>query len=366
MQGPGGDYSSKVKFGLLGYGKVAALHAKALAASGNAELVAVCGRDAAKAAAFAQRQGIAARGSVDEMAERDGVRAVLITTPHPQHMEGVLSAAAAGCHALVEKPMALTVAECDTMIAAAAAARVKLGVVSQRRWYPAVQRVRRAIDEGLLGTPSLAQVTMLGWRDEEYYSSDLWRGKWDSEGGGVLVNQAPHQIDLMTWFMGPVAEVSAYWGNINHPYIEVEDSAVAAIRFKSGGMGSLMVSNSQKPGIYAKVHIHGSSGASAGVQTDGGAMFIAGRSGILEPPVTDIWTVPGQADRIAAWKEQDEAFFRSIDPVCHFFTLQIEDFAAAILEGRECAVRGEDGREAVRLMEGIYRAGRGGSPVRFA
>ena len=99
---------------------------------------------------------------------------------------------------------------------------------------------------------------MLGWRDEKYYASDPWRGKWSTEGGGVLVNQAPHQLDLLHWYLGPVKEVYGIWKNFNHPYIEVEDTAIATVQFSTGAMASILVSNSQKPGIYAKVHIHGS------------------------------------------------------------------------------------------------------------
>jgi len=142
--------------------------------------------------------------------------------------------------------------------------RAALGVISQRRWFPAVRRVREAIDAGKIGVPALGQVIMLGWRDEAYYRSDPWRGSWAGEGGGVLANQAPHQLDLMQWFMGPIAEVCAYWDNLNHPYIEVEDTAIAIFRCQNGALGNILVSNSQKPGIYAKVHVHGRSGASLG------------------------------------------------------------------------------------------------------
>jgi UDP-N-acetyl-2-amino-2-deoxyglucuronate dehydrogenase len=354
----------KLKFGIYGYGKVAQLHARAISSLPGLELTAVCGRDAAKRDAFAARWAIQSRSSPAEMAERDGVEAVLVTTPHPLHRAHAAQCSQAGLHVLVEKPMALRVEDCDAMIAAAASAKRQLGVVSQRRWCPAVRRVREAIDQGKLGRPALGQVIMLGWRDEAYYRSDPWRGSWAGEGGGVLVNQAPHQLDLISWFMGPVLEVSAYWANLNHPYIEVEDTAVAALRFPGGALGSIMVSNSQKPGIYAKVHVHGSSGASAGVQTDGGAMFIAGMSGIMEPPVNDLWTVPGEESRLADWKAEDEALFKAVDPTWHFFALQLADFAAAIREGRDSAVTGRDGREAVRLMEGIYESGREGRPVR--
>ena len=347
----------KLRFGLVGYGKVAELHAHALAASGNSQLVSVWGRDPQKREAFAMRHGISARGSIEEMVDKDRVEAVLIVTPHPTHCRIAIEATKAGCHVLVEKPMALTVADCDAMIAASAAAGKALGVISQRRWYPSVRRIREAIDSGALGKPSLAQVTMLGWRDEAYYNADPWRGKWALEGGGVLVNQAPHQLDLLAWFMGPAQEIKSFWGNVNHPYIEVEDTAVATIRFANGGMGSVLVSNSQKPGIYAKVHIHGSSGASTGVQTDGGAMFIAGMSSVLEAPYNDLWTIPGQEAQLPVWKTEDEAFFSKIDPICHFFALQIAEFSEAARLGRTPAVTGEDGRETVRIIEGIYRDG---------
>ena len=355
-----------IPFGIYGYGKVAELHARALAATPGARLVSVCGRDAAKRDAFAARWGVASRPSAAEMAEHDGAVAAIVATPHPLHRSHAIECSKAALHVLVEKPMALSVADCDAMIAAAKAAGRLLGSVSQRRWYPAVRRIREAIDAGKLGAPALGQVIMLGWRDEKYYRSDPWRGSWSGEGGGVLVNQAPHQLDLISWFMGPVVEVSAYWANLNHPYIEVEDSAVAALKFPGGALGSILVSNSQKPGIYAKVHVHGSSGASAGVQTDGGAMFIAGMSGVLEPPVNDIWTVSGEEDSLARWKTEDEAFFKKVDATWYFFSLQIADFTDAIREGRECAVTGRDGREAVRLMEAIYTSGRTGAPVRPA
>jgi UDP-N-acetyl-2-amino-2-deoxyglucuronate dehydrogenase len=357
---------SDIKFGIYGYGKVAALHAKAIAAAAGARLVSVCGRDRDRREAFASRLGIPARASAAEMAEKDGVEAVVVTTPHPLHREHCIECSRAGAHVLVEKPMSLNVADCDAMIAAAAEAGRNLGVVCQRRWYPAVRRVRDAIDSGKLGKPALAQVVMLGWRDEAYYRSDPWRGSWSGEGGGVLVNQAPHQLDLISWFMGPVVEVSAYWANLNHPYIEVEDTAVAALRFPGSSLGSIMVSNSQRPGIYAKVHVHGSSGASAGVQTDGGAMFIAGMSGVLEPPVNDIWTVPGEEAMLERWKAEDEAYFAKIDATWHFFSLQIADFATAIREGRAPAATGRDGRETVRLMRAIYDSGSSNSPVRPA
>jgi predicted dehydrogenase len=211
----------------------------------------------------------------------------------------------------------------------------------------------------------LGTVMMLGWRDEAYYRSDPWRGRWDTEGGGVLVNQAPHQLDLLQWFLGPIEELFGYWDNLNHPYIEVEDTAVATLRFTNGALGSIVVSNSQKPGLYGKVHVHGSNGASVGVQTDGGAMFIAGMSPILEPPLNDVWTVPGEEGMLEQWQAEDRATFEAIDAARHYHLLQDGDFLQAILENRAPMVSGEEGRKTVELFTAIYRSQREGRPVRF-
>jgi len=145
----------------------------------------------------------------------------------------------------------------------------------------------------------------------------------------------------------------------------VEDTAVATIRFKSGALASILVSNSQKPGIYAKVHIHGSSAYSAGVQTDGGAMFVAGMSTVLEPPLNDLWTIEGEQEMLKIWEQEDTDFFNSIDPVVYFFSRQIESFSAAILNDTAVPSPGEDGRETVKLIEGMYRSQREGTPIRY-
>ena len=300
------------------------------------------------------------------MIESAGVEMVIICTPHPAHRDAAVIAAQAGAHVLVEKPLASSLQDCDDMLAAAKKASVKLGTVCQRRFYSPVQRVRRAIDEGKIGRPALGTVLMLGWRDQNYYASDPWRGQWRAEGGGVLVNQAPHQLDLLQWFMGPIAELFGVWSNLNHPYIEVEDTAVAIVRFQSGALGNIVVSNSQKPGIYGKVHVHGQNGASVGVQTDGGAMFIAGMSSIQEPPVNDVWTVPGEESMLEQWKKDDSDSFNGLgNAMDHYHYLQISDFLRAIIDDREPLVTGEDGRRTVEIFTAIYRSQKTNTPVKF-
>jgi predicted dehydrogenase len=357
--------SKQVRVGIVGLGKVAHLHARALQTSPDAALTAVCSRSPERASAFGEQYGAAAFTDVGAMIDAARIDLLIVCTPHPAHVEPAVAAASRGVHVLVEKPLASSLADCDAMINAARASGAKLGVVSQRRFYEPVVRVRQAIDAGKIGRPVLASTVMYGWRDEAYYRSDPWRGQWLAEGGGVLVNQAPHQLDLFQWLMGPIDELFGYWGNLNHPTIEVEDTAVAVVRFKNGGMGTIMVSNSQKPGIYAKVHIHGDSGATVGVQPEGGAMFIAGMTSILEPPLNDLWTVPGEESLLAGWQQADREAFAQVDPTTHYIGLQLHDFVRAIIEDRAPAVTGDDGRVTVELFTAIYRSQRDGRPVKF-
>ena len=191
----------------------------------------------------------------------------------------------------------------------------------------------------------------------------LFRSKWDTEGGGVLVNQSPHQLDLLRWFMGPIAEVSGYWANLNHPGIEVDDTAVAVLRFQNGGLGSIVTSVSQKPGIYTKVHVHGSNGATVGVETDRGATFIAGVSTIAEPPLNDLWTIPGEEHLLSQFQAEDRARFAKLNATTHYHALQIQDFLRAIRERRPPLATGEDGRAAVELFTAVYLSNKERRPV---
>jgi predicted dehydrogenase len=222
-----------------------------------------------------------------------------------------------------------------------------------------------AIDAGQIGTPVLGTVAMFSWRDEAYYRSDPWRGRWDTEGGGVLINQSPHHIDILQWLMGPVEEVVGRWANLNHPFIEVEDTALGILRFRNGALGAVTVSLSQRPGLYTKIHVHGSSGASVGAQTDSGATFIAGVSGIAEPALNDVWTVPGEEHCLTSFQEDDRRFFASVDATGYYHTLQVQDFVDAVRTGREPYVTGWEGRKVVRIIEAMYRSGREGTTVRF-
>ena len=355
----------KLRTALVGCGKVGHLHAAALQRLQESEFVAVCARSPEKAGSFAEKYRVAAFTDVADMIAKAKIEAICICTPHPQHAAPTIAAARAGVHVLVEKPLASALADCDAMLAAARENETILGTVCQRRFYPPCQRIHHAIQNGKLGKPILGTATIFGWRDEAYYRSDPWRGSWQHEGGGVLVNQSPHQLDLLLWYLGEAEEVFGYWANQNHPYIEVEDTAVAVVRFKNGALGNIVVSNSQNPALNARVSVHGANGASVGVQTDGGAMFVAGMTSVIEPPFNDVWTVPGEAQLLPQWKEEDAQLFTSVNPMEYFHRLQIQDFLRAIIAGKTPSITGDDGRRTVELFTAIYRATRDGKPVRL-
>ena len=344
----------RLKTALVGCGKVATTHALAYQALPNSEFVAVCDVDPERAQAFAEKFRVRGYTDLAEMLRQEKVDVLSVCTQHTQHPAAVEIAAAAGVHVISEKPLAIDLVSCDRAIAAARVAGIKLGVISQRRWYEPVQRMKDAIDTGKLGKPVLAIVTMLGWREPAYYRSDPWRGTWKGEGGGVVVSQAPHYLDLLGWFMGPAVELHAYWDNYNHPGIEVDDTVVASVRFKDGGMASVVLSNSQRPGLWGKIHIHGSSGASVGAEIDSGSPFISGVTEKMDPPFNDIWTVPGEERNREAWNREDRS--RPCDVMTYYHQLQLADFLSAVSEDREPMVDAEAGRRVVELFTAVYRS----------
>jgi UDP-N-acetyl-2-amino-2-deoxyglucuronate dehydrogenase len=347
-------HSNRLRTALVGCGKVADTHALAYRELPNSEFVAACSNSPQRTQAFAAKWGVKGYADLAEMLDREKVDVLSVCTPHPQHPSAVEIAAAAGAHSIVEKPLAVDLVSCDRAIAAARPAGVKLGVISQRRWYEPVRRMKDAIDAGKLGKPVLILVQMLGWREPSYYLSDPWRGTWAGEGGGVAVSQAPHYLDLLSWFMGPAIDLHGYWDNYNHPGIEVDDTMVASVRFQNGGMGSIVLSNSQRPGLFGKIHVHGSSGSSVGAEIDSGSPFISGVTATTDPPFNDIWTIPGEESKLELWNREDRS--RPWDVMTHYHKMQLADFLDAVSDDREPLVGAEDGRRVVELFTAVYRS----------
>lgn len=347
---------AKVRFGIVGTGGIANHHAVGLTAlRDEAEIVSCCDVQAGRAEAFAAKHGVGkAYDSARALLDAGGIDVVIVSTPHPQHAEPLVLAAERGIHGVTEKPMTATLADSDRILEASAKYGTMVSVMSQRRWMPAAQRIRRAIDDGKLGSHViLGESYCEMWRDEAYYARDAWRGRWDTEGGGVLMNQSPHNIDFLLWYMGPAEEIFGYWSNINHPYVEIEDNAVAVIKFKSGAMGILKGSVSMNP--PRRIHgvtLVGAAGATVSLDVWG---FADGQN--------DIWTVPGEEENIPTWRDQDQA--TSAGDLPNFHAHQLKDIIGSVRDKRPMTVSGEDGRAVVAIIQGVYESGRTGRPVKL-
>ena len=224
-----------------------------------------------------------------------------------------------------------------------------------------------AIDAGKIGKPVLGVFSMFSWRDQAYYRSDPWRGKWATEGGGVLVSQSPHQLDLLQWFMGEIDEISGYWANLNHPYIEVEDTALAMIRFKNGGLGSIVTSLSHGPSASTPRPISTRQRAPRWASRPGSRCDVRRRRvrDCREPPLNDLWTIPGEESLLSQFQTEDRARFGQINPTSHYHRLQIQDFLQAVRDDRPPLVTGDEGRIVVAMFTAIYRSQRERRPIKF-
>ena len=204
-----------LRAGVVGCGNVAGNHAAAYRDLPGVELVACSDVDPSRAASFAAPVRRSAAATPDGLFDL-GLDVVSVCTPHPTHESVVTQAAAHGVHVLCEKPIAIDLGAAARMGAACEAAGVTLGVLFQRRFWPAARRIRAAIDDGTLGEPVLGHASVLLHRDTSYYTADAWRGTWATDGGGVLMTQAVHNIDLLQWFLGEAVEVSAAHATVKH------------------------------------------------------------------------------------------------------------------------------------------------------
>jgi predicted dehydrogenase len=329
---------------LAGAGVAARYHARAIAETPGARLVALH-TSAARGGAAAREFGAPCMPTYEGLLARKDVDVVCLCTPSGLHAAQAIAAAQAGKHVLVEKPMALTLAGADAMIAACRAAGVRLGVALQRRTEPCYQALRAAISAGELGRLVLGSVSVPYLRAQSYYDSASWRGTWAMDGGGALMNQGIHLADLLLWFMGEVEEVSANAATLAHT-IEVEDSVSAALRFASGAMGSITATTAASPGFPHRVEIYGSEG---GVQIEGESI-VRWEGGV---PRAVTGAPPASAGSGAS--------ATALAPVGHVRLLG--DFVAAVRERRAPLVPGEEARRSLALVLAIYESARGGRPV---
>jgi len=249
-------------FGIIGLGSIAEFHAKAIQAMDGAHLSCAYSRSGGeKADTFASQFKVKVySGELAEFLKHPGLEVVTIATPSGAHLEPAIAAARAKKHVLSEKPMEITLQRCQKMIDACKKSRVKLGGIFQSRSNGGAQLIRSAVEAGRFGRMTVCSAVIPWFRSQEYYDSGGWRGTWALDGGGALMNQSIHNIDLLQWLGGPIDEVYAYTACLAHKRIEVEDTAAAALRFKSGALGFLLGSTAMFPGDAAEVLISGTKG----------------------------------------------------------------------------------------------------------
>jgi UDP-N-acetyl-2-amino-2-deoxyglucuronate dehydrogenase len=341
-------------FGIVGTGIIAAMHADAIATLPGARLVAVTDVASHAASAFAAARRCATEPGLDALLARPDVDVVCVCVPSGRHAEVGVSAARAGKHLVVEKPIDVALANADRLIEAARAAGVALTVISQHRFDPGLIELKRLLGAGALGRLVLGEASTKWYRRQAYYDSAAWRGTWAMDGGS-LMNQGIHYVDLLRWCMGPVTEVTAVCATQAHQ-IEVEDTALAIVRFASGAVGTILSSTAAFPGFPQRLEVTGTEGTV--IIEDGRIVRRAlgatrGDGGSGESSGSD--AEPGAAD-----SGSDPA---AIDVASH--AAQIADLLTAIEHGREPAVDGQAGRDALEIVCAVYESARTGRPVRL-
>ncbi|MCK5118940.1 MAG: Gfo/Idh/MocA family oxidoreductase [Candidatus Latescibacteria bacterium] len=339
----------RIGFGIVGCGMIAPVHADVLEEVENGDLVAVCDKVEERAKTFAEKYGCPYYTDLNEMLARDDLHVVSVCAPPGFHKEIVEACADAGKHAIVEKPMETTLERADAMIEACDRAGVKLGVIFQNRFKKAVIHLKRAVENGALGRLILGDVYVKWFRPQSYYDISPWRGTWAVEGGGAMINQAIHTIDLLQWIMGPVE--SLYANMATYHQIEAEDLAVANLKFKNGALGVIEGSTALHPGVPERLEIHGRRGTV-----------------ILEAGTTKMWEIfeGGPEDKPDI---SEETFGTGAsDPMAFpilWHKTQLQDMVNAILEDRPPAVDGREGRKALEIVQAIYQSAKTGEIVRF-
>lgn len=345
-----GTESDRLRFGIIGCGVIGNGHAEALALLPEAELVAVADPVPERAQELADRSGAEAFDDPSVMLARAGLDVVNVCTPSGIHSEGAIAAMRAGCHVIVEKPLDVTLSAIDDILRVQRETGMTLAVICQHRFDPASQRVHQLISEGAFGTPVLGNAQILWWRSQEYYDSGEWRGTWALDGGGVLMNQSIHSIDLLHWFMGPVASVCAYTGTLTHE-METEDTAVAALRFRSGALGAIAATTSAYPGVTTRIEILGDRG-SAVLENDR-LRFLHLARDEHEPVGRYGWeTRPHESPEDPLGPEGQNGH-----------AAQIADAIRAIREDGTPLVDGETARHDVEIILAIYESARTGREV---
>ncbi len=340
-------------FGIIGLGMIAEMHAQAISALDNGVLAACFDVNDERTARFRDQFGGSPYTSLDAFLAHPDLDIVTICTPSSLHLESALKAAQAGKHLIVEKPLEITIERCDQIIQAATANNVMLAGIFPSRFYEPALLVKKAIERERFGRIVLADAYVKWHRDQAYYDSSDWKGTWAYDGGGALMNQSIHAIDLLQWFMGPVSKIWSFSGTLSHERIEVEDTAVASLQFENGALGVIEGTTGAFPGFPKKIEISGSQG-----------------SVVLEEGNLTAWnfakeTPEDEAIR-AAFINRAKSAGGASDPAAIGFLghqLQFADMLEALDQNRRPLVDGQEARKAVEIIQAIYESARTGRPV---
>jgi predicted dehydrogenase len=340
-------------FGIIGCGMIANFHARAIGDIRGANIAACFDMFPAAADRFAEQQECTAYHDLDAMLADPAVDVVTICTPSGAHMEPAIAAARAGKHVIVEKPLEVTLKRCDKIIDACNKAGVTLATIFPSRFHESSQLLKRAVDRGRFGHLTIGDAYVKWYRTQEYYDSGAWRGTWALDGGGALMNQAIHSVDLLIWLMGPVAEITAHTATLAHQRIEVEDVAMATLRFENGAIGVIEATTAAFPGALKRIELHGSEGSAVLEEEDITTWEFAKKTkadqALLERMAGRTQTGGGAADPAAIGY--------------HGHTAMFKDVLKAIKNGTKPLIDGPEGRRSVEVILAVYKAADAGRAV---
>jgi UDP-N-acetyl-2-amino-2-deoxyglucuronate dehydrogenase len=340
-------------FAVIGTGMIAGYHAQAIAQTPGARLIGVVSRTPDKGREFAAKYSVPiVTATVEEMSARDDIHVINVTTPSGAHLEPALTAIRAGKHVVIEKPLEITPARVDQINAAAEQHRVKVAAIFQGRFGSGAQTVKTALDDGRLGRLVLASAYVKWHRTADYYKS-AWKGTWDLDGGGALMNQAIHGVDLLQWFAGLPAEVTGRITRRVHTGIQADDTTVASLQFPDGALGTIEASTALWPGWSRRIEICGEHGSIC-LEDD----FIARWDFAHAEPGDDAIRNAKRDNALGS----GAGVPGGISLAGHL--RQIGDLVAAVRENRPPAIDGREGRKAVALVHAIYESARSGRPVK--
>ena len=337
-----------IKFGIIGCGVISSWHARAIDAIDGAELYGVTDVYEPSRISFAEQFGVKCFDSAEQLFTCSEIDAVCICTPSGLHAPLAIAAANAGKHIVVEKPMAITHEEIEGILTACKQNNVKMAVISQLRFAPGVRALKEAIDKGLMGKIVVADLSMKYFRSQEYYDKGGWRGTWEMDGGGALMNQGIHGVDILQYLMGPVKSVSAITRTLVRN-IEVEDTAVAILEFENGALGQIVGTTSISPGSQRVIEISGSDGNIT----------------MIEDKIT-AWNVDAPLPPKEALPDPDNIYDTSNNPQNFGIaghTRQLSDMVDAIREDRDPKVTQYDGKLPVEIILAIYESSKTGKVV---